>query len=245
MSIDRILRDYIKKPLPSDEVVPGSVPVAYYGDYAGAKACTVCSNPSHAEFTQRVDPHPVSREAFGIPDDKELDDAACKKVIEYCDDYFTYQPNKDEKWFKGLETISRQFGAYSYEDRSLVHVDVVGWATNRGWRKVSPGVKASLIADARELFKALVDKDFDYLFINGARSVDAAREALQLDLKEYPLSYRNQTGKLYTGAYKKSLIIGWNFFVGDMPGANMIKNTEPHVGEFAKAVYAEYNGRKA
>jgi hypothetical protein len=254
----------VKQPIPKNMgIVPLSVPLLYYGNYEKANACTVGINPGPAEFTTNTrkhtdGKHPVSRKTLGFKDSAELTTEAGNKVIQYCTAYFSdvyKEVNQDEKWFKALEAIAQQFYPdYSYSKGTLVHADIVGWSTEKGWGGLDKDIKTRLISASREQTKKLLDnKNFKYIFLNGSAVANTVIELLNLSPKIIPLSFsytlngkkRDKTGRLFLASYKTSSVIGWSLFVGDADRQGCIGNSEknrPNVIQFGQAIKKKTGG---
>jgi hypothetical protein len=206
------------------------VPLIFFGNYdeEKTKAFTISINPSNAEFKgwKNPDNHPCHREkVFHTPDFEPLKKEYRINVLDYCKKYFTYTRNKNEVWFERLKTFSNNiFNPLSYSNGTLVHLDLVQWATKKQWSGLEKEIKEELLKNNRKFVKYLLDesKSLKYIFINGNTAVTyfqkyiIGKESLNPEEIFVPLSYGKRKIKIYQGYYKKNIkIIGWSSFIGD------------------------------
>jgi len=139
-------------------VVPGSLPVAAFGDPSDARVATVSLNPSWHEF---LDPSGsfllgarrrlASLQSLNVADPSNLTDSQVAQVVAESNSYFL-TPNWYRRWFHWLEQLLSQSDAGSYLDGTACHLDLVQWATKP--------VQSRLPRDAWEI---LVRGDRDFL----------------------------------------------------------------------------------
>jgi hypothetical protein len=230
--LEQILIDRIKKPVPPGySIQPGSVPIVFFGDFEKAEACTIGINPgdefSKPRCKKHTDgEHPASRRPF--EDGEELSPGHCKKVIDYCVEYFNekYPFNSDDRFFKNLETVCSGFGAYSYNEGSLVHLDLVQWATTCTWNEVPEEKRNQMIKDDSAFLRKLLSyRRFKHIFINGSSARKAVFEALQITkmtAENVSVNIQVNCTTARYGQNEETSIIAWNPFVGKQGSLSQI-----------------------
>lgn len=206
----------IKKPIPIDlSVSPKTTPVVYFGSYSKAKACTISLNPSDREF---YDPKGellvgnearlCSRKMFEKNDDDVLSDDEATKVLNFCDNYFMIKPYKI--WFAKYEEFLNVFGL-SYYQESVVHLDLVQWATNPFWSGLDNKTKSVLLQNDLPFLEKLLTKKFEYIFLNGRTVLENVQKHLGVSLHVNDKVLMNgAVHTLYNGNYGDSVVIGWS-----------------------------------
>jgi hypothetical protein len=214
-----ILPDYIEarirqRPPYTAPVLRGSTPVVAFGDLRKSEIATLGWNPSRAEFLD-------SRGNELVGDERRLEtltsigetdlagasaDAVCR-VFNACNNYFHRRPYR---WFNKLEKLPNQQGA-SYYDGSACHLDLVQWATDPVWGKLSRSDQTNLIeADIRFLRNQLSQEKIRLLLLNGSGIAVAYQKRLDGTLREsrFPGGTRL---KLFAGCDPCGLkVVGWN-----------------------------------
>jgi hypothetical protein len=215
--LDKNLIERIKRPIEPDKcIAPGTVPILYTGNYAGAKACTISLNPFEF-YAKKGEVHPIARkEAFGKEDNEPLSDKDAEAVLKFCDTYFD---NKQVSFFNQLEEIIGGFGSYSYNKGTCVHLDLVQWETTPLWGKLSQNIRDYHLNNDGEILSGLLKKDFEFIFLNGNKVVKTVSKRFNLDLEPSVLQL-TQKRKIYFGFWNKTKIIGWSPFFGKWPMGN-------------------------
>jgi hypothetical protein len=105
--------------------------------------------------------------SLGVSSLRSATDAALRRVVNACNGYF--QANPYRRWFDQLEPVLRAVGA-SYYDATACHLDLVQWATDPVWSKISDrAVRARMLEDdAAFLATQLKTGSFRLLLINGS-----------------------------------------------------------------------------
>jgi hypothetical protein len=224
------LIDVVKAPIPEGlNIISGSVPIPFFGDFDKAKVCTIGINPGRSEF-MRIWPkkqwpkgHPKHREAcFNKADTEALSEENAKEVIGFCKDYFKrFMEKKGEidKFFRNLETIVQKFpgcDGYSYLGGNIVHLDIVPWATDPDWGKLPQKAQEGLeqFCQDREYFRILFGaKQFKYVFLNGTTVREVFTKTGTYHLTESSVDY-TVSEPCYFGNEGGVNIIGWNTFIG-------------------------------
>jgi hypothetical protein len=122
-------------------VVPNSTPVIAFGEVRKSEIATLGINPSRREFldingellrgpAQRLADLPT----LGADDCAALSDTQVKTVLNYCSNYFR---GSSYQWFDSLERFILAPLGVSYFDGSACHLDLIQWATDPVWGKIS------------------------------------------------------------------------------------------------------------
>jgi hypothetical protein len=251
----------VRKPIPPGlNIIPGSVPIPFFGDFENAEVCTIGINPGRSEFnTVWGKEHPRHRKAcFNKADDDPLSKDDAKRVIEFCKDYYSGRKGGIEKFWLKLETLVQKFPGckgYSYLGGDIVHLDIVPWATDPNWGDLRGKDKRDeLLKSGREYFRGLLRaKKFRYIFLNGKIVSDTltkkgktASDALSdvftktgtFDLAKITANY-TATESCRFGDAGGQNIIGWNTFIG-----KQAKNLKNMSAAIAKR-YAAYTKKEA
>jgi hypothetical protein len=255
---EKLLVACVREPIPPDlNIIPGSVPIPFFGDFENAEVCTIGINPGRSEFlTVWGDKHEKHRKArFNKADDEALSKADAEKVITFCKDYYKLYSGKKgeiEKFWLNLETLVKKFPGcerYSYLGGGIVHLDIVPWATDPNWGKLP----AAVTKQFKELFifsgyfrGLLRAKKFRYIFLNGttvseafASDVFTQTGTCRLDLAEVTADY-TATESCRFGDAGGQNIIGWNTFIGKQ--AKNLENMSAAIAEH-HAAYTTKEGR--
>ena len=208
--------DRIKKPI--DErlcITPRTTPVPYFGNYETAHSCTISLNPSDREF-QKKDGTPLSggkirllsRNELGKADNEALTTEEAAKVLDYCNHYFSENPYK--LWFDKYERFLEAFDL-SYYNGSVVHLDIVQWATTPHWNKLTPETKDELLEEDLPFLKSMLSKDFEFMFLNGRTTVNQVTHILDIELKEQTVELiEGRSSTVFFGWYNGTRVIGWS-----------------------------------
>jgi hypothetical protein len=156
--IPSYIEDRIRRPPPpNSSVVPGSTPVLSFGDAQRATVATLGLNPSRVEFLDRHG-NELTGDSRRLATHISLETSdlitapieIVSKVLEDCNGYFHRNPYR--RWFDQLHPVLTACGA-SYYDGSACHLDLVQWATDPTWGKLTPvEVRAESIAgDAQSM----------------------------------------------------------------------------------------------
>ena len=166
----------IKQPLPVGlGVIPGSIPVPFFGNMETAKTATVSINPSDIEFCNvSGGKRFCDRNELRVEDDRELDDEQCQKVYASLINYFNNNPYN---WFQKLQGFAGVLFESSYKDGTMVNLDICPWATAKKWGQLTKTEQDNLVSNYDLLKKILTSKEkiFDYVYVNGSE----ARERLK------------------------------------------------------------------
>jgi hypothetical protein len=217
--VSEILPSYIEsrlrqQPPPGVPIVPGSTPVIAFGDARKARVATLGWNPSKQEFLAADGREIVGkqRRLETLASVKEIDlarssEQSVASVFDACNNYFHRNPYR---WFNSLEKVLKHTGA-SYYDGSACHLDLVQWATNPVWGKLSQAQQQALLnTDVPFLKQQLSQENIEILLLNGKGIVDASRDLLQLRLAESTIAGHPRL-RLFSGrGIRGPFVIGWN-----------------------------------
>ena len=213
------ISDRIKQPIdPSLCITNGSTPIPYFGQFDVARSCTISLNPSGREFCDKngrlLDSSRerlCSRMKLGKKDSEILEDAEVVSVLSSCNNYFNNRPYKG--WFNKYERFLQRFGL-SYYSGSVVHLDLVQWATTPFWGELPEGVRQKLLDRDLPFLQELLKKNFGYIFLNGKTTVTEVSDHLSLKLEEIEVKVLEKAKtKIYFGEHGKSKVLGWSTYL--------------------------------
>ena len=204
-----------QSPPPGARVVPGSTPVAAFGDVRQARVATLGWDPSKLEFLDRSSrllngserrlETATSLKANGTSVGSP---AAVSRVFEGCNRYFHLRPYR--RWFDVLEKVVKHVGA-SYYDRSACHLDLVQWATDPVWSGLELAEIENLLkADIPFLRQQLAQEGIGLLLLNGAGIVRAYQAHFGVHLKKVKFAHGGRVKMLCGHVNPKLTVIGWN-----------------------------------
>lgn len=186
-------------------------------------------NPSRLEFLAQ-DGTELSGEkrrlesltSVGEPDLRRASTDSVYRVVAACDNYFLRRPYR--RWFDPLENILSSLGV-SYYDRSACHLDLVQWATDPVWAKLSPNRKQLLETDIPFLRRQLLEANLKLLLLNGSGIARAYKAFFRVDLNESKVPNTRIT--LYDWRDARGLrILGWSINLQSSWG---VKTTEKQI----------------
>ncbi|WP_128547816.1 hypothetical protein [Larkinella soli] len=204
---------------PNLSITPHTTPVAFFGDFDNASACTISINPSHCEFYNKTTiltggkKRLISRKELNRHDSEELSQAEAKLVFDFCKNYFKTRPYKG--WFNKYDEFLKLFGL-SYYNGSTVHLDVVQWATTPLWSSLTETQRQILLKNDLPFLISLLEKDFNLIFLNGNTVVSALQDFLGIQLVKKVAFFKPNSQShafrfnIYLGNYNNSKVIGWS-----------------------------------
>ncbi len=175
--IPEYLRATVLRPVPPRApVVPGSTPVVAFGDFRQAEVATLGINPSAAEFTANgqlltgMRRRLATLQSLGLKSLHEATDEHVATVIADCVGYFHRHPYW--RWFRPLEALLQQALGVSYLKATACHLDLVQWATNPVWGRLSDrAVRDELLVDGVEHLKRQLDSESVRVVLCNGRQV--------------------------------------------------------------------------
>ena len=168
-SLEKEIFECIKQRLPVELwVIPGSIPVPFFGNMETANTATVSINPSDIEFVSGAERF-CDRKELRVDDNVELDKEQCKKVYDSLKNYFNKNPYT---WFEKLQGFAGVLFESSYNDGTMVNLDICPWATAKKWGLLTKTEQDNLVSNYDLLKKILTseEKIFDYVYVNGSEA---------------------------------------------------------------------------
>lgn len=166
----------IQEPIPAGApVVAVSLPVTSFGDPNQARIATIGINPSSGEFCSKGNtPLKSGKKRFVDRQDIGLDEGAIPnreqalRILEGNHNYF--RTENVYKWFDSMQKWVLEPLNASYREGSAVHLDLVQWATNPIWNKITDSAMRDLLVseDALFLSQLISGGDFSLIVLNGA-----------------------------------------------------------------------------
>jgi hypothetical protein len=195
-----------------------TTPIPYFGNYNKANACTISINPSDREFCDKNGSilnndkeRLCSRKRLQKKDNEELTIKEANIILGYCDNYFHKRPYR--LWFDKYEKFLQIFG-YSYYEDQVVHLDLVQWATTPFWGKIDDKVKNQLLTKDLPFLKSMLEKNFEYIFLNGKTVVAKVSKHLNILLySELVKVNQHLNTTVYFGNYKDTKVLGWSTYL--------------------------------
>lgn len=228
-----MIHDYIENrlraiPTPNCGVLPDAPPIIAFGNFESARLATVGINPSHREFS-----HGYVRGGFG-----DLRRAPMSVLREILDDQYSYFKRPQYRWFNRLATVVEACGA-SYADGSAASLDIVQWATQPVWGKLTMRQKCALLKrDVPFLGEQLRNESIRTLLVNGRAVMDVICERLGLQLTKVdtlhglPGTPTIPDTHFFTGRlFGKVDVVAWNVNLQGTPGV-----LDSNVGVIAERV---------
>ena len=213
--IERTMSPY---PL-SAPIVDGSTPVVSFGNCTTAKVATLGINPSYEEFQdsdgvmlkgdlKRL----VDHESLGGDFRSGLNASQAEQVINGCFSYFSKRPFD---WFNDIEDVVLKPNGFSYKSGVACHLDVIQWATNPVWSKITNQneCKSMLEADSDFLKFQLTSQNYDFIFLNGNTVIKQLKSLKLLRLRHSgftPFGHGIRKSQLWLGEFGSTKFIGWN-----------------------------------
>lgn len=199
------LVDDLEAEVSRGHVVPWASPVPFFGDIQNAVVATVGINPSNREFVdsrgleligaQRRLP---TLESMGLQDWSSASGWDIRSLVVACENYFIHNPYRG--WFDILERMLNAGGYSYYGTPAACHLDLVAYATQAKWGKLTVDTRTKLIGRGRSnLAKIIRDSPLEVLVLNGRSVVDefmrfAETGLTQRDMREWSLPRGNGQG---------------------------------------------------
>ncbi len=213
------ISDRVKQAIdPSLCITNASTPIPFFGQIDTANSCTISLNPSDREFCDKkgsllgaTKERLCSRLRLGRSNDETLNHSEADLVIQFCKNYFSNRPYR--AWFNKYERFLKRF-ELSYFSGSVVHLDLVQWATTPFWGELSEHVKDQLLERDLPFLQGLLVKDYDYIFLNGRTTVTEVAKHLALDLEVIETKVLDKVStNIYLGYHGESRVVGWSTYL--------------------------------
>jgi|SRR5665213_1604968 len=211
------ISERIKRPVPTGcSVIPGSTPVISFGNAETAKIATLGLNPSRQEFatadgTWLVDANRrlATYEQLGISNLENATEELVTFIVNDCYNYFHLNPYM--RWFKDLESLLIHGTDTSYFEGTACHLDLVQWATEPVWQRLSEDVKAKLIEDDRDfLMEQLKNEGIKLVLLNGRSVINQVQNMGVQLFKKAPETLGKLKSDILTGVHANATYIGWS-----------------------------------
>jgi hypothetical protein len=198
-------------------IVARSSPVLSFGDTLTADVATLGINPSRKEFYSTAGElltgakrRLATTESLGNMPGHSLSEDQARTVVAECNGYFTRNPYS---WFNPLEALLNTAASASYYDRSACHLDLVQWATDPVWGKLTDRAAAALLLEeGRPHLETLLTRSNVHLvLLNGATVVEQLQNiglARLREVKQIPKG--NTTCRLLVGEGGGIQFVGWS-----------------------------------
>jgi RNase P/RNase MRP subunit p29 len=190
-TIKDFIIEYTQKPLPCGlDIVEQSVPICFFGNIETAKVATIGINPAPDAF-EKKSPLP-NRVNFNTTDNNFLSIENATHVYNAMLTYFNRPYKTYHRFFKRLETFVAPVFNCHYLDGTMVHLDIVPWATNKKWTEIPKSIKKVFIEEYKGLFVRIINEnDIKIFFVNGKAVKNQLQEVLKLDWEDKKI----KTGK--------------------------------------------------
>ena len=151
-------------------------------------------------------------------DNEELSEKDAEIVVEKCNSYFNNNPYR--LWFDKIEEFLRAFDdRLSYYTGTVVGLDLVQWATTPKWADISEFSKQALLSQGLPFLKdVLLQKNFEYIFLNGKTAFFEVIKHLHISYKEIQVNDGKNNFTVYIGKYNNSNVIGWSIYLQSAKG---------------------------
>lgn len=242
--VNKSLLKVAGQPIPAGlGILKQSTFVPFFGNIEKANACTISINPSFNEFRDSKGDilsdnkaRLCSRKSLDKRDDEELSTDDAQKVYAACLNYFQNNPYK--RWFNKINRFIQDIDSeLSYYDSTLVHLDLVQWATEKKWSECKP-IQKELLKICSPFLKELLDqKKFNIIFLNGQTVVNSFIEKISpLDEKEIVLKRDGKKATLYFGTYKGTRVVGWSRYLQSQISNEAVKELNQKVSKILKEI---------
>ena len=202
-------------PRPGLGIVAGSTAVVSFGSARTSQVATLGINPSRVEFLDRAG-HLLSGHArrlatlddLGVGDLDRASPETIAAVVSDCDNYFQRNPYRQR--FDQLDTVLRRCGA-SYYDGSACHLDLVQWATDPTWGKLTRTQRSTLLAEDLPFLRSQLESEsIRALLLNGRAVLEAFSEATNCTLMPAEqLEFGSSSTAIRVGRLREIVVVAW------------------------------------
>ena len=200
-------------------IVEGSTPVVSFGDCTTARVATLGINPSYEEFQdsggvilkgdrKRL----IDHESLGGDFRNGLTESQAEKVVGGCSSYFSKRPFE---WFDDIENVVLKPNGMSYRSGEACHLDIIQWATNPIWSKITNQKEcASLLENDSDFLRFQISsQNYDFIFLNGNTVIKQLKSLNLVKLQHSgftPFGHGLRRSRLWLGELGNTKFIGWN-----------------------------------
>jgi len=161
------------------EMIPWACPVPSFGDLWRSRVATLGLNPSNREFADEAgnELQGGSRrfptlKSLGLGSWSEVDTRHLRLILDSCREYFARNPYN--RWFKRLDQVVAGTNTSYYDvTNRACHLDLIPYATECKWTKLTKRQRSSLLAIAGDTLGLLLrDAPVETLILNGKGVVE-------------------------------------------------------------------------
>lgn len=214
------IAEMVRRPAPlGSSVIPSTTPVVSFGDPHVANVATLGINPSRNEFLRKSgqlladsDRRLATIDSLGALDTASLSDQQVAQVVNECARYFQVAPYK--RWFDPFDEVLTGGLGVSYYTGTACHLDLIQWATDPIWGKISsPAAKAELLSEGADfLAQQLQHENVKLVVVNGAtvwKQLAALKLASFDDVSSLPYGKAQKKNTLRVGHGCGAKFVGW------------------------------------
>ena len=217
--LDRLIKRTMKAFPKNAPIVEHSTPVVAFGDCTTARVATLGINPSFEEFQDSsgellkgIEKRLVDHESLGGDFTGGLSESQAEKVISGCSKYFL---NRPFEWFDDIENVVLKPNGITYSSGEACHLDVIQWATNPIWSKITNQQECiSLLENDSEFLKfQITSQGYDFIFLNGNTVIKQVKSLNLVKLQHAGFTsfgHGVRKSRLWLGELGKTKFIGWN-----------------------------------
>jgi hypothetical protein len=198
-------------------IIERSSPVLSFGDPLSADVATLGINPSRKEFYSTTGElltgakrRLATTESLGSIPGHSLTEDQARTVVAECNGYFA---RNSYGWFNPLEALLNTATGASYYDRSACHLDLVQWATEPVWGRLTDRAAAALLLEEGQTYleTLLARSNVHLVLLNGATVVNQLQHiglARLREVKRVPKG--NATCRLLVGEGAGINYVAWS-----------------------------------
>lgn len=217
--LDRLIKRTMEAFPKNAPIVEHSTPVVAFGDCTTARVATLGINPSYEEFQDSSgellkgkEKRLVDHESLGGEFTGGLSESQAEKVIAGCSKYFL---NRPFEWFDDIENVVLKPNGITYSSGEACHLDVIQWATNPIWSKITNQQECiSLLENDSEFLKfQITSQGYDFIFLNGNTVIKQVKSLNLVKLQHAGFTsfgHGVRKSRLWIGELGRTKFIGWN-----------------------------------
>ena len=217
--LDRLIKRTMEAFPKNAPIVEHSTPVVAFGDCTTARVATLGINPSYEEFQDSSgellkgkEKRLVDHESLGGEFTGGLSESQAERVIAGCSKYFL---NRPFEWFDDIENVVLKPNGITYSSGEACHLDVIQWATNPIWSKITKQQECiSLLENDSEFLKfQIASQGYDFIFLNGNTVIKQVKSLNLVKLQHAGFTsfgHGVRKSRLWIGELGRTKFIGWN-----------------------------------
>lgn len=200
-------------------IVEQSTPIVAFGDCTTARVATLGINPSYEEFQDSNgvllkgnQKRLVDHESLDGDFTAGLSESQAEKVVAGCTQYFLHRPFG---WFDDIERVVLKPNGMTYSSGEACHLDVIQWATNPIWSKITNQREcASLLENDSEFLRfQIASQGYEFIFLNGNTVIKQLKSLNLVKLQHAGFTsfgHGVRKSRLWLGELGETKFIGWN-----------------------------------